>query len=316
MIPNRFSDRNEPPDYNTADGTLWFFNAVYAYLQATGDRNFVLKEILPVLKNIIEWHFKGTRYGIHVTADGLLHTGETGQQLTWMDARVNGWVVTPRLGKPVEIQALWYNALKIFETLLLQNDETETADQILKVAERTKKTFLEIFWFTEGNYCYDGIDESGKRDSSLRPNQIFAISLPFPLLEGQNAVAVLQTVGAKLYTPFGLRSLSPDDPHYIGLYNGDVLKRDSAYHQGTVWSWLLGPFVEACMKTFGVSFKEEAMAIIDRFSIHLNEACIGNVSEIFDGDVPHTARGCVAQAWGVAEILRVIKIYSLIRTNS
>jgi predicted glycogen debranching enzyme len=315
MLPNRFLDQNEPPEYNTADGTLWFFNAVYAYLQVTEDRNFILQEILPVLKNIIEWHFKGTRFGIHVDDDGLLYAGEPGQQLTWMDARVNGWVVTPRMGKPVEIEALWYNALKIFETLLLQNGEMEAADQILKKAEQVKKTFSEIFWFPGGDYCYDVIDETGKPDPSLRPNQIFAISLPFKLLEGEKAAAVLQTVRAKLYTPFGLRSLAPDDPKYIGLYNGDAFKRDSAYHQGTVWSWLLGPFVEAGMKTFGESFKAEALTMIDRFSIHLNENCIGNVSEIFDGDPPHSARGCVAQAWGVAEILRVIKTYSLIRVS-
>jgi predicted glycogen debranching enzyme len=315
MLPNRFLGQKEPPEYNNADGTLWYFNAVYAYLQVTNDRNFILQEILPVLKNIIEWHFKGTRYGIHVDDDGLLYAGEPGQQLTWMDARVNGWVVTPRMGKPVEIEALWYNALKIFETLLLQNGEMEAADQILKKAEQAKKTFSEIFWFAGGDYCYDVIDETGNPDSSLRPNQIFAISLPFKLLEGEKAAAVLKAVRAKLYTPFGLRSLAPDDPKYIGLYDGDVFKRDSAYHQGTVWSWLLGPFVEAGMKTFGESFKGETLAIIERFSVQLNENCIGNVSEIFDGDPPHSARGCVAQAWGVAEILRVIRTYSLIRLS-
>jgi|SRR5664279_2355260 len=314
MLPNRFLNQNEPPEYNTVDGTLWYFNAVYAYLQATNDRNFIFQEILPVLKNIIEWHFKGTRYGIHVAEDGLLYAGEPGQQLTWMDARVNGWVVTPRMGKPVEIEALWYNALKIFETLLLQNGETETADQMLKKAEQAKKTFSEIFWFSEGNYCYDLIDELDKPDASLRPNQIFTISLPFKLLEGERAIAVLNTVRAKLYTPFGLRSLARDDPQYIGFYQGDLFQSDSAYHQGTAWSWLLGPFVEAGMKTFGESFRAEAHAIIDRFSIHLSQNCIGNISEIFDGDAPHSSRGCVAQAWSVAEILRVIKTYSLIHT--
>jgi predicted glycogen debranching enzyme len=312
MLPNRFLDHDEPPEYNTVDGTLWYFNAVYAYLQATNDRNFILKEILPVLKNIIEWHFKGTRYGIHVTPDGLLYAGEPGQQLTWMDAKVNGWVVTPRMGKPVEIEALWYNALKIFETLLLQNGETQAADQVLEKAEQARKSFDEKFWFAAGNYCYDVIDEGGRPDPSLRPNQVFAISLPFPLLEGDQAKAVLQIVRAKLYTPFGLRSLSPDDPRYIGRYGGNSFNRDSAYHQGTVWSWLLGPFVEAGMKTYGEAFRTEALAIINRFSVHLNEACIGNVSEIFDGDAPHHARGCVAQAWGVAEVLRVVKTYSLI----
>ncbi len=187
MLPNRFLDHQEPPEYNTVDGTLWYFNAVYAYLQVTNDRNFILKEILPVLKRIIEWHFKGTRYGIHVTPDGLLYAGEPGQQLTWMDARVSGWVVTPRMGKPVEIEALWYNALKIFETLLLQNGEMEAADQILEKAELAKKSFGELFWFVDRNYCYDVIDENGRPDPAIRPNQVFAISLPFPLLEGERA---------------------------------------------------------------------------------------------------------------------------------
>ena len=314
MLPNRFLDQKESAEYNTADGTLWYFNAVYAYLQATNDRNFVLQEILPVLKNIIEWHFKGTRYGIHVAADGLLYAGEPGQQLTWMDARVNDWVVTPRMGKPVEIEALWYNALKIFETLLLQNGELETADEMLKKAEQTKKSFSELFWYSAGNYCYDVIDESGTPDASLRPNQLFAISLPFRLLEGEKAKAVFQIVKEKLYTPFGLRSLTPDDPRYIGRYGGDVFKRDGAYHQGTVWSWLLGPFVESGMKILGDSFRAEALSVIDHFSMHLNQNCIGSISEIFDGDPPHSARGCVAQAWGVAEILRVIRMYSLIPT--
>lgn len=316
MLPNRFLDFDEPPEYNNADGTLWFFQAVYAYLRATNDRGFVLNEILPVLKNIMEWHFKGTRYGIHVTADGLLYAGEPGQQLTWMDARVNGWVVTPRMGKPVEIEALWYNALKIFETLLLQNGETDAADQILAKAEMAKKTFGEIFWYADGNYLYDVIDENARPDPSLRPNQVFAISLPFSLLEVNRSKLVFQALKEKLYTPFGLRSLSPDDHRYKGAYNGDLFKRDSAYHQGTVWSWLLGPYVEAGMKVYGEAFKPEALSIVDRFSFHLNEACIGSVSEIFDGDTPHHARGCVAQAWGVAEILRVVRTYSLIRAGS
>jgi len=312
MLPNRFLDRNEPPEYNSVDGTLWYFNAVYHYLQTSHDRHFILKEILPVLKNIMEWHFKGTRYGIHADSDGLLYAGEPGQQLTWMDARVNGWVVTPRMGKPVEVEALWFNALKIFETLLLQNDEKEAADKILVKAEDAKKNFHEKFWFAGGPFCYDVVDENGCADPSLRPNQILAISLPFPLLDGEKAKAVVDIVRTKLYTPFGIRSLSADDPRYIGSYVGDILRRDGAYHQGTAWSWLLGPFLEAGIKTYGEVFICEALEIIDRFSVHLNEACIGSVSEIFDGDAPHHARGCVAQAWSVAEILRVIRTYSLI----
>ena len=186
---------------------------------------------------------------------------------------------------------------------------------ILKKAEQVKEAFSQTFWNAEGNYCYDVIDETGRPDPSIRPNQIFAISLPFAIMETGKAALVLKTVKEKLYTPFGLRSLSPDDPRYIGHYGGDTIKRDSAYHQGTVWSWLLGPYVEACMKTFGESFRSEALTIIDRFSIHMNEGCIGNVSEIFDGDAPYTARGCVAQAWSVAELMRIIRTYSLIRAG-
>ena len=313
MIPNRFLDNKEPAEYNSVDGTLWYFNAAFAYLKASNDQDFILSEILPVLKEIMDWHFKGTRYGIHLTSDGLLYAGEPGQQLTWMDARVNGWVITPRMGKPVEIEALWFNALKIFENLLVLNGEPEAAQQILQRAELAKKSFENQFWNSEKNCCYDVIDENGQPDTSFRPNQILAISLPFPLLEGEKAKAVLEQVRVKLYTPYGLRSLAPDDPRYCGTYQGDTLKRDSAYHQGTVWSWLLGPYVEAAMRTYGDSFGVEALQIMDRFSAHLQEACLGNVSEIFDGDPPHQARGCIAQAWSVAEILRVIRTYSLIQ---
>src|SRR5450432_282309 len=316
MLPNRFQDNNEPPEYNNADGTLWYFNAVFSYLKKTNDRKFILKEILPVLKNIIEWHFKGTRYNIHVDTDGLLYAGEPRQQLTWMDARIGNWVVTARMGKPVEIEALWYNALKIYETLLILNGETYEANKIFEKAEQAKKSFEEKFWFEEGNYLVDVIDPDGKRDSSLRPNQVFALSLPFHLIDGEKAKSVMNILRSKLYTPVGLRSLSPDDPRYKGHYGGNAFLRDSSYHQGPVWSWLLGPYIEAGMKTDTESFKTEALEIIGRFKYHLNEGCIGSVSEIFDGDAPHHPRGCVAQAWGVAETLRVINVYSLFHAGS
>jgi predicted glycogen debranching enzyme len=293
------------------DGTLWYFNAVYSYFQKTKDRHFVLEEILPVLKNIIEWHFKGTRYHIHVDSDGLLYAGEPGQQLTWMDARIGNWVVTPRMGKPVEIEALWYNALKIFETLLVMKGEQDEANEIAEKAALAKKSFEEKFWFPEGGYMIDVIDPDGKPDYSIRPNQVFALSLPFHLTEGEKAKSVMHILHSKLYTTAGLRSLSPENPEYKGHYGGSTFLRDSAYHQGTVWSWLLGPFIEAGMKTEGESFRKKAAEMIAQFSNHLNEGCIGSVSEIFDGDAPHQPRGCVAQAWGVAEILRVIKTYSL-----
>ncbi len=288
MLPNRFRDNNDPPEYNNVDGTLWYFNAVYSYIQMTGDREFILREILPVLKDIIEWHFKGTRYNIHLDGDGLLYAGEAGQQLTWMDARIGDWVVTPRMGKPVEIQALWYNALKIFEQLLILNGETVEAEKINVKAEKARKSFEEKFWYSSGNYLYDNIDENGMADTSLRPNQVFALCLPYQLMEGEKAKRVMEILRSKLYTPVGLRSLSPDDNRYKGHYGGSPFLRDAAYHQGTVWSWLLGPFIEAGMKIYGEGFRGDAVAMIDRFAYHLNEGCIGSVAEIFDGDAPHT----------------------------
>src|SRR5579863_318403 len=311
MLPNRFQDNNQPPEYNNVDGTLWYFNAVYSYFQKTNDRKFILNDILPVLKNIIEWHFKGTRYHIHVDSDGLLYAGEPGQQLTWMDARIENYVVTPRMGKPVEIEALWYNALKIFETLLTMNGETDQANEIAGKAEQAKKSFHEKFWSPDGSYLTDVIDPDGKPDYRIRPNQVFALSLPFHLVDGEKGRSVMHVLRSKLYTPVGLRSLSPEDPEYKGHYGGNAFLRDSAYHQGTVWSWLLGPFIEAGMKTGSESFKKEAVEMIIQFASHLEECCIGNVFEIFDGDASPPPRGCVAQAWSVAEILRVIKTYSL-----
>ena len=310
MLPNRFGDNGEAPEYNNVDGTLWYFIAVHKYLQATNDEQFVLKDILPVLKDIIEWHHNGTRYHIHVEADGLLYSGEEGVQLTWMDAKVNGWVVTPRTGKAVEVQALWYNALCIYENLLKLNGELNKAKETGQKAAKAKASFLQQFWNSDNDCLYDVIDGNFK-DATLRPNQLFAISLPYPLIQEEQAIAVIKIVKEKLLTPVGLRSLSPGDEKYIGAYGGDVLHRDAAYHQGTVWSWLLGAYVDAVMKTNKAGAREEARQVIENFRYHLKEGCIGSVSEIFDGDAPHHPRGCIAQAWGVAEILRVIKDYEL-----
>jgi predicted glycogen debranching enzyme len=310
MLPNRFQDNGEAPEYNNVDGTLWYFISVYKYLQAGGDKEFVLNEILPVLKDIIEWHHKGTRYHIHDEADGLLYSGEEGVQLTWMDAKVGDWVVTPRTGKAVEIQALWYNALRLYAELLFINKETEEARIINEKASLVKQSFLRQFWNNETGYLYDVI-ENGNKDATLRPNQLFAISLPFPLIEGKLANAILTAVTDKLYTPVGLRSLPQDDKRYVGVYGGDAMHRDSAYHQGTVWSWLLGPYIDAIMKVNGEKGKLMAQIVINDFKYHLSEACIGSVSEIFDGNAPHHPRGCIAQAWGVAELLRVIREYEL-----
>lgn len=309
MLPNRFRDNGEEPEYNNVDGTLWYFIAVYKYLQATGDQDFVLQEILPVLKDMVDWHYKGTRYNIHVNGDGLLNAGEPGQQLTWMDARIGNWVVTPRMGKPVEIQALWYNVLRIFAELLKLNDQEHDAFVVDTSAEKIKQNFAEQFWYKEGNYLYDNIDENGNPIAELRPNQLLAISLPFALIDGEKAKAVLKIIEDHLYTPVGLRSLRKSDNRYVPVYGGDQWHRDSAYHEGTVWSWLLGPYIDAMMKV--KSEKAEVKKVIENFAYHLTEGCIGSVSEIFDADAPHYPRGCVAQAWGVAEVLRIIKDYQL-----
>jgi predicted glycogen debranching enzyme len=311
MLPNRFMDGDEAPEYNNVDGTLWFFVAIYRYVQTTQDRSFILNEILPVLKDIIDYHFKGTLYNIKVAEDGLLYAGENGQQLTWMDAKVGDWVVTPRMGKPVEIQALWYNTLKIFAFLLEENNQSQDAAAIEAAAQKTKASFEEKFWYQDGGYLYDLIDENNQPNNSIRPNQLFAISLPFPLVEGDKAQSVFNCVEEHLYTPVGLRSLSPQDHNYYGIYQGDWRRRDASYHQGTVWSWLLGAYVDVMMRVSGDHAHRLSQTVIQNFAYHLEESCIGSVSEIFDGDAPHYPRGCVAQAWGVAEILRVIDEYHL-----
>jgi predicted glycogen debranching enzyme len=311
MLPNRFQEK-EPPEYNNVDGTLWYFNAVYKFLQASGDKKYILSDILPILKEIADWHFKGTRYNIHVDKDGLLFAGEKGQQLTWMDARIGDWVVTPRMGKPVEIQALWYNALMILSSLLQLNNEIELARDIEGKAQQTKIEFNRVFWNNEGSYLFDLIDENGRPDATLRPNQLFAISLPFAILEDEiKANTILKIVEKELYTPVGLRSLPAFSPNYIPFYGGDVSHRDSSYHQGTVWSWLLGTYLDALVKIKDETGKKQAQEVINNFRYHINEAGIGSVSEIFDAEVPHHPRGCVAQAWGVAEILRSMTQYEL-----
>jgi predicted glycogen debranching enzyme len=266
-----------------------------------------------VLKEIIDWHFRGTRFNIHVEDDGLLFAGERGQQLTWMDARIGDWVVTPRMGRPVEVQALWYNALCIFSRLLERNGQKEDGRIVSLQSVKLKQTFEERFWHAEGGWLYDVIDEEGHPDASLRPNQLFALSLPYPLVTGEKAEKVLSVVKQRLYTPVGLRSLDAGDPRYAPVYGGDAFHRDSTYHQGTVWSWLLGAYVDCLMRVGGNA--GEAQAVIDRFAYHLDEGCAGSVAEIFDAEPPHRPRGCVAQAWGVAEVLRVIQAYGLTQCN-
>lgn len=302
MLPNRFPDAGEHPEYNTVDATLWYFEALRAYHAATGDDELV-RELFPVLQEIIMWHKRGTRYNIQMDKrDGLLFAGEEGVQLTWMDAKVDGWVVTSRIGKPVEINALWYNALSIMTEFahMLDEDPSEYEAMIQKV----KKGFAR-FWNKEMGYCYDVIDgpNADGLDGSLRPNQLFAISLPHSPLTPEQQRSALDACGRHLVTAHGLRSLSSDDKAYIGHYGGDRQKRDSAYHQGTVWGWLIGPFVSAHLKVYGD--KADARSYLDSLLNHnIRAHAVGSLSEIFDGDAPFMARGCPAQAWSVAEVLR------------
>lgn len=314
MLPNRFPDHGEIPEYNTIDATLWFFVAIYRYYKHTNDVEFI-SELLPALEDSLDWHYKGTRYNIKVdAADELLSGGEPGVQLTWMDAKVGDWVVTPRTGKPVEINALWYNALMIIAELMTKTGENQKAASYKKKAARVHKSFNSLFWNTQDEYLYDCISE-GQPVNDLRPNQLYAISLPFPLLSKDRAQKVLKAVQKHLLTPKGLRSLSPQHPDYQPVYGGQVWQRDGSYHQGTVWSFLLGPYCDGVMYAEGEAGTKRIKKVIDQFLKHLEEACVGSVSEIFDGQAPHTPRGCFAQAWGVAEILRVIHQYNLITAD-
>lgn len=304
MLPNRFPDAGDEAEYNTVDATLWFFEAVRAYVEKTGDLKFVRQNLYEVMADILAWHLRGTRYGIHVDTDGLLYAGEPGVQLTWMDARVGDQVITPRTGKPVEIQALWYNALRIIEDLALHFGDEEDKSRYDSMADLAKLSFNGAFWNHEEDCLYDVV-ENGSRDGSVRPNQIFAVSLPYAMLDADRAKAVVDKVEAELLTPVGLRSLSPRDPKYIPIYVGSPMDRDSAYHQGTVWAWLIGGFVDAYRKVY--PDREDRVAeILSGFKRHLHEAGVGQISEIFDAEPPHAPRGCPAQAWSVAEVLRVM----------
>ncbi|MBP9502660.1 MAG: amylo-alpha-1,6-glucosidase [Candidatus Promineofilum sp.] len=299
MLPNRFPDEGEMPEYNTVDATLWYFVAARETIRATGD-TALLRDLFPVLADIIAWHRRGTRYSIHMDpADGLLHAGEPGVQLTWMDVKIDDWVVTPRTGKAVEINALWYNALRIMEEFAteLGEDATEYAEP----AERVRLGFGR-FWNAEKGYCCDVIDGPDGDDLSLRPNQLLAVSLPHSPLAAEQQRAVVDTCARHLLTPHGLRSLSADDKAYIGTYTGDQAKRDSAYHQGTVWGWLIGPFVGAHLRVY--QDKVAARAWLDPLLRDLADHGIGSISEIFEGNAPFAPRGCIAQAWSVAEVLR------------
>ena len=306
LIPNLFPEGEHDGLYHTADATMWFFHAVWRYLAYSGDRTTV-RELVPKLVEIIDKHIEGTRFNIHVDPkDGLLTQGAEGYQLTWMDAKVDGWVVTPRRGKAVEINALFYNALCILERLLRDEGDEATAARMSGYASRARESFNARFWNGDGQYLYDVVDaEGGGNDASVRPNQIFAISLDFPVLEEARWARVVECVRDALLTPLGLRSLSPDNPDYKKYYDGDLRARDAAYHQGTVWGWLIGPFVDAWLKLHPDD-RDGARRLLSGFVAHLGDACIGTISEVFDAETPFHPRGCAAQAWSVAEVLRCL----------
>jgi predicted glycogen debranching enzyme len=295
MIPNRFPEGSDTPAYNSVDAGLWLFVAVWCYFDCAWDVDFVRKEAVPVLLDMIRALDRGTRFNIHVDDDGLLFAGASGVQLTWMDAKVGDDVITPRRGKPVEVNALWYNALRIAARLTDSEELSQRADAVRDAFER-------YFWNEGAGCCYDVL---APPDPSIRPNQLLALSLPFPLLSGPRAESVLRVCEEKLLTPVGLRTLAPGDPAYRGHLLGDQRARDSAYHQGTVWPWLLGPYIAALVRVRGDEGRAEARRIIEGFTPHLGEAGVGTISEVFDGDAPHAPRGCIAQAWSVAELLRV-----------
>jgi predicted glycogen debranching enzyme len=320
MLPNRFPDAGGAPEYNTVDATLWYFEAIRAYYDATGDDR-LLSELWPILCEIVDWHIQGTRYNIRLDPDdGLIYAGETGVQLTWMDAKIGDWVVTPRIGKPIEISALWYNAIQAMVSFAQKLGKSHYEYQ--QLADRTAAGFTR-FWNDATGYCYDVLDGPGGHDPSLRPNQIFAVSLPLdlspkslsagelraketyrytPLLTPDRRRGVVDACAQHLLTSVGLRSLSPEHPEFEGEYGGDQLQRDRAYHQGTVWGWLIGPFVLAHLQVY----KDPAQAseLLEPMAHHLLAGGVGSLGEIFEGDAPHSSRGCTAQAWTVAEVLR------------
>jgi predicted glycogen debranching enzyme len=300
MLPNNFPDAGGSPEYNTVDAGLWFFEAVRQYFAAAQDTETLVK-LFPVMAQMIDAHVTGTRYQIHVDqADGLLYAGEPGVQLTWMDAKVGDWVVTPRIGKPVEINALWFNAL---ETMAgLAPAAKQSAEPFTKLAAHAKESFGK-FWNGSAGYCYDVIDSPGVgNDAALRPNQIFAVSLPQSPLSAEQRKAVVDICARRLVTSYGLRSLAQSEPGYQGHYGGNVRERDGAYHQGTVWGWLLGPFVLAHLRVY--ADRAAAISFLEPLGKQIHSHGLGTLSEIFDGEAPFTPRGCIAQAWTVAEALR------------
>jgi predicted glycogen debranching enzyme len=304
LIPNMFPEGEEQGLYHTSDATLWYFHALDRYVRTSGDRG-TLQLVLPKLVEVVTHHLKGTDFGIGVDADGLLRQGAPGYQLTWMDAKVEDWVVTPRRGKAVEINALWYNALRLMEQWMNEERGDGAGRPYAEHAERTRQVFNARFWYADGGYCYDVVDGEHGDDPALRPNQLFAISLPHPVLDRTRWSAVVAVAEQRLVTPFGLRSLAAGHPDYKAKYFGDLRARDAAYHQGTVWGWLIGPFVDAYLKVHPDD-RQRARAFLDSFGPSLDQHGVGSLSEIFDAEEPFAPRGCISQAWSVAEVLRCL----------
>ncbi|KAB2856881.1 MAG: glycogen debranching protein, partial [Anaerolineae bacterium] len=298
MLPNRFTELGVALEYNTADATLWYFEAIRAYYDATQDREFLV-EIFPVLQSIIAWHQKGTRYNIHLDPhDGLIYAGETGVQVTWMDAKVVDWVVTPRIGKPIEINALWHNALLFMDRIARLLGESP--DHYRLMAEKAAQG-LKRFWNPRTGYCFDVMDGPNGPEHHLRPNQLVALALPECPFTPEQQKSIVDICARQLYTPHGLRSLSPDAPAYIGVYGGDLPTRDAAYHQGTAWGWLVGPFILAHLRVY----QDPALtkSYLWPYLRQINQQGLGTLSEIADANAPFTPRGCMAQAWSVAQAL-------------
>jgi len=300
LLPNCFPDGGQAPEYNTIDATLWLFQALAAYLRVSRDWRFIADR-LAALEGIIDWHVRGTRHKIRMDpADGLLAGGEEGVALTWMDARVQDWVVTPRRGKPIEINALWYNALRLMADWCER--ALRPAGPYREMAAHAHTSAQERFWFADGGYCYDVVDAPEGDDPTLRPNQVIALGLVYPLIEGEPARRAFEVVTAKLLTPYGLRTLSPDDPRYLSSYRGDQRARDAAYHMGLVWPWLLGPYLDAHRRLDGDD--TAVRRLLEPFTAHLLDAGLGTISEIFEPEPPYRPVGCIAQAWSVSEVLR------------
>lgn len=308
MVPNRFTEGGGTPEYNAVDASLWFIIAAFHYIRYTKDFDFVRENLWTVMQDIIAHYQNGTRFHIHMDLDGLIYAGQSGTPLTWMDARISDRPVTPRTGKAVEIQALWYNALRIMEQLATRLGEKDSAKKWMGLAEKVWSSINQQFWNEQDGYLYDCINGQDK-DATLRPNQIFAVSLPFDSVTPDRAARIVSTLEEKLLTPFGLRTLDPRDERYVTHYQGSPTGRDAAYHQGTVWPWMIGPFLTAYQKVNGKSVKVQShiRAHLALLLTHLWEAGLGTVSEIFDADMPHEPRGCIAQAWSVGEILRVLR---------